>query len=113
MSFVRPMMMSYIFYFLVLGYSALTARKHDNKIFQRTEMPPNMNMTEKFVFQIQVLLPKRLSSEPRKPRLPDVTVLVPKFKLPVSLFCSCLWIFSSLELFNITFSCYEDTNLHQ
>ena len=37
--------------------SALTARKHINTNVQVTEMFTSMNMTEKLVFQIRVVLP--------------------------------------------------------
>ena len=37
--------------------SALTARQHNDTNFQRTEMSPNLSITEKLAFQIRALLP--------------------------------------------------------
>ena len=38
---------------LLMRISVLTARKHNNTNFQRTEMSPNLNITEKFTLQIR------------------------------------------------------------
>ena len=42
----------------------LTARKHNNTNIQRTEMSPNLIITEKFTLQIRALLPQRYLKRP-------------------------------------------------